>query len=236
MSDPSPPDPERATTGGQWSDIRSRLARIAAAPGSTKIFGSKLHQWVLDPPLSAEDLANAETQFGVQLPDEYRSFLLQAGSGGAGPYYGLWSLCKRNRRWQWSDELGAPSTMTDVTRLREPFPYTEAYNGMDLIPKEPKEEDFDTTEAFEVAEESWQAQWEKAVASPDHYVGALYLCHRGCALREFLVVSGPASGQMWADNSADLAGLQPLLDGDGKPLTFAGWYRRWLDAAEKQST
>ncbi|WP_431926401.1 hypothetical protein [Micromonospora wenchangensis] len=48
-----------------------------------------------------------------------------------------------------------------------------------------------------------------------------------------LVVSGPARGQMWADDIAEGGGFRPLHD-DGTPLGFARWYRRWLEAAERE--
>ena len=35
---------------------------------------------------------------GTALPEGYRSFLLQAGDGGAGPFYGLWPL-EQARGW-----------------------------------------------------------------------------------------------------------------------------------------
>jgi hypothetical protein len=72
------------------------------------------------------------------------------------------------------------------------------------------------------------------VYKPEHSIGLLYLCHFGCALRAALVVSGPARGQMWADETADGEGFQPVRDDDGTALRFAQWYRRWLDDAEAQ--
>ena len=60
----------------------------------------------------------------------------------------------------------------------------------------------------------------------------LYLCHLGCAYRETLVISGPARGQMWADDPTTDAGCRPLADDDGTPLGFTRWYRRWLDNSE----
>ncbi|MDT3439144.1 MULTISPECIES: hypothetical protein [unclassified Pseudofrankia] len=42
--------------------------------------------------------------------------------------------------------------------------------------------------------------------------GLLYLCHCGCSSWEALVVSGPAKGQMWADDTGTDGGIQPLRD------------------------
>ncbi|MFD8997881.1 SMI1/KNR4 family protein [Streptomyces abikoensis] len=46
------------------------------------------HRFELLPPLTQAELEEAECQTGVRLPEEYRTFLLEAGAGGAGPDYG----------------------------------------------------------------------------------------------------------------------------------------------------
>ncbi|WNM41851.1 SMI1/KNR4 family protein [Micromonospora halotolerans] len=74
-----------AVTRSDWSDVREQLDRLAAAPGVDAVFGSESHGWKLEPPLSADDLAEAEAQWRVRLPNEYRSFLLEVGRGGVGP-------------------------------------------------------------------------------------------------------------------------------------------------------
>ena len=84
-------------------------------------------------------------------------------------------------------------------------------------------------EAFNTAEDAYWLQHEATVGRPEHSIGLLYLCHLGCAHREALVVSGPARGQMWADDVVDDGGYRPLQDDDGTPLGFGRWYRRWLD-------
>ncbi|MER7129893.1 SMI1/KNR4 family protein [Streptosporangium saharense] len=215
-------------THSNWSDVRERLSRLAAAPGAGTVFGSASHAWALEPPLKADDLVEIETQLRVELPGEYRSFLLQAGCGGAGPAYGLFPLRRMGGRWQWE---GDGADLTDLDTLGQPFPHVEAFNPADGLPAPPDEEDFDSTEEFNVAEDAYWEQHDAIVHHSQHSIGLLYLCHLGCALWEALVVSGPARGQMWADNTADDDGFRPLFD-DGKPLGFTRWYRRWLDAAE----
>ncbi|MEO3821048.1 hypothetical protein [Plantactinospora sp. B24E8] len=44
------------------------------------------------------------------------------------------------------------------------------------------------------------------------------------------MVSGPQRGMVWADDSADDAGLRPLTD-RGDRIGFARWYLNWLDEA-----
>lgn len=61
--------------------------------------------------------------------------------------------------------------------------------------------------------------------------GAIPICHKGCALRQWLVINGPQKGFVWDDLRADDAGIAPVLGESGGPVTFADWYRGWLDAS-----
>ncbi|MFB9544377.1 SMI1/KNR4 family protein [Micromonospora sagamiensis] len=209
-----------------WSDVPSRLARLAADPRAGEVFGAGSHGFVLEPPLAVAELAELEAQLRVELPAEYRSFLLAVGRGGAGPAYGLFPLRRVDERWRWE---GDGADLTDLDTLDQPFGHIEAFNPADGLPPQPEEDDFDSPEALEAAEDAYQELYDSVVYDDAHSVGLLYLCHLGCALREALVVSGPARGQMWADDSADGGGFRPLHDADGTPLGFARWYRRWLE-------
>jgi len=56
-----------------------------------------------------------------------------------------------------------------------------------------------------------------------YFHGALHLSHRGAAIFDFLIVSGPAAGQIWTDRINE--------EGDFRPeaVSFYSWYDRWLD-------
>lgn len=62
-------------------------------------------------------------------------------------------------------------------------------------------------------------------------IGAIPLCHEGCALRDWLVVTGPEAGHVWHDATADFEGWRPVMDSRGVRATFAAWYSDWLGAA-----
>jgi hypothetical protein len=215
-----------------WSDIVGRLARLSAHPDAAAVFGSLGHRWEREPPLRADELAEVESQLRVELPAEYRSFLLEVSRGGVGPAYGLFPLRRVDGRWQWE---GDGPGLTDLERLADPFPYAEAFNPADGLPEPPDEEDHDSTDAFHEAEDAYWRHHDAVVHAPEHTVGLLYLCHLGCAQREGLVVTGPARGQMWADGTADGDGFRPLSDDDGTRWGFARWYRQWLRDAEAKT-
>jgi hypothetical protein len=168
---------------------------------------------------------------GIDRPHEYRAFLLQVSRGGAGPAYGLFPLRRVEGRWRWE---GDGADLTDLEALSRPFPRTEAFNPADGLPDQPDEEDFDSEEMFNEAEDAYWQQHDAVVFAPEHSIGLLFLCHLGCAYREALVVSGPARGQMWADDTAGDGGFRPLRDSDGSPTGFTRWYRGWLEQAEEQ--
>lgn len=66
--------------------ILSKLAE--ARRQGKKCFGSEGHHFKLRPPLPESAVRAFEQQHGILLPEDYRQFLIEAGDGGAGPYYG----------------------------------------------------------------------------------------------------------------------------------------------------
>jgi hypothetical protein len=68
-----------------WSDVPDRLATLSAHPGAESAFGANGHQWRREPSITEIELAELQSQLGVDLPDECRAFLLQVSRGGAGP-------------------------------------------------------------------------------------------------------------------------------------------------------
>jgi hypothetical protein len=218
-------------TRSDWPDIRERLARLAIHPDAGKVFGSRGHGWHLEPPLSAAELGELEDQLRVELPEEYRSFLLEAGRGGAGPAYGLFPVHRKDGRWGWE---GDGASLTGLDTLAQPFPHAAAFNPADGLPDPPDEKDYDSEEAFNAAEDAYRENHDEVCWRPEYSVGLLYLCHLGCAYREGLVVTGPARGQMWADDTASDGGFRPLAGADETPMGFARWYRQWLDKAEAE--
>lgn len=218
-------------TDQQWAGIRQRVEDLKASPAGSDVFGAQGHQWVLEQPLSHAELAELEAQMKVTLPEEFRAFLLLVGAGGAGPAHGMFPVRRVQGRWRWE---GDGADMADLSRLAEPFPE----QGPDpelveaLLAERPEEEDFDEIEEFDDAIEAWDERWDAVMFAPERTVGAIVICHLGCAQREWLVISGSHRGTIWSDCRVDDADLAPLLGRDGKPVTFAQWYLDWLRDAE----
>ncbi|MEU1202889.1 hypothetical protein ABZ446_42705 [Streptomyces sp. NPDC005813] len=117
----------------------------------------------------------------------------------------------------------------------EPFPRRgpDPKDVEALLSEHPEEEDFEEIDDFDDALEAWDARWEALMWAPERTVGAVVIHHLGCALRQWLIISGPERGRIWSDDRVDAQDLTPLLDGDGQPVTFGRWYRDWLEQAKR---
>lgn len=209
-------------------DIFDKLSQLIARDKKYKVFGSCSHRYVLSAPLSEADVHGFEEKYRFALPDQYRRFVTGVGNGGAGPFYGLFPLGKNDAghglaSWDEGGLVGKPAL---------PFLHSEAWNlSPDFWAGEPQpaagisEEDQDRLWA------AWDERLEAEYWNPKVMDGAIPICHEGCALRIWLVVTGPLAGNVWRDMRTDGAGIAPLLDGDGMPLRFLEWYLHWLDTS-----
>ncbi|WP_086151252.1 SMI1/KNR4 family protein [Cellulosimicrobium sp. KWT-B] len=216
---------ERDAVDTDWHAVRERVLALGRSDRRLEVFGAMGHEFRLDEPLTRDDLAEAEAQWGVTLPADYREFLRIVGAGGAGPFYGLVTLELDGSNWRW--QTRPMEVSTDVHRLAAPFPGPiEPERLRQALTSEPDQDSFDDEEAFDAAYEAWRATFEGWYYSDDHTVGAVYLAHQGCAYYDWLIVSGPLRGQVWTDNRADDGNLYPSA------ASFTEWYLRWLDEAE----
>ncbi|MGX1808080.1 SMI1/KNR4 family protein [Nocardia sp. NPDC055321] len=213
-----------------WDGVRERVAALGRANSS--VFGMQGHRFELEPVLSPGEVAELEAQIGTPLPADYRAFLLEVGAGGAGPSYGLFPVRRVDGRWCWD---GDGADLTELGRLAEPFPARgpdrELLAG--LRAEEPDEADFDDEDEFDLVYEAWDNRYTAVWWSDDLTAGAAAICHLGCAMRQWLVITGPHAGRIWSDDRVDGAEMTPLLDDSGAPMTFTRWYMSWLDEAER---
>ena len=196
-----------------YTSIRDALERLRTVGDVASVFGAESHRFALNPVLAEPELISFEQRHGMRLPAEYRGFLTNVGNGGAGPYYGLFPLRMMDDNsgyaaWEEGGDF--------VGILREPFPHTDAWN-IDFDPN-----NYGSDKEFNAAE---TANW-----SPTLVNGATPICHRGCALRDWLVVTGPLAGHVWYDRRTEWGGLEPVLI-NGRRASFLDWYRQWLDQA-----
>lgn len=109
----TPPPPAHA------SYLKSLVAQAEARDPSHLIFGADHHKYKLNPPASPEQVRQFEEMHNLLLPEEYKFFLTQIGNGGAGPYYGLYSLEEVER---YTEYLETPETAAKARAAEDPAP------------------------------------------------------------------------------------------------------------------
>ena len=197
------------------AQIVSRLEWLQQQDGAATVFGASEHRYRTDNPLTDEALAAFEAEHDVVLPERYRAFLREVTDGGAGPYYGLSAIEPLVRDTLPShhvvaydsdgNELAAagtgPREMPDVaSTLARPFPLAAEWSPQDG--------------PLPVADGT----------SP--YDGCVHLAEQGCGYFDFLVVRGPAAGQVWSDYTAGDGAIVKCHD------DFLDWYEQWLERAQ----
>lgn len=198
--------------------INHDLQRLRESKKAFKMFGAASHGYRVNSPLSEDAVVAFEAKHGVQLPEDYRQFLMRVGNGGAGPDYGLFKLGEMD------DGFGFGPWDGFIGDLSKPFPHTQAWNDLTGEPEDISDED----------EEEYERQLEafdEIYWNPHLMDGAIPICHLGCALRLWLVANGLEKGNIWQDNRADQGGIEPLQTATQKRVTFFEWYRAWLDEA-----
>jgi hypothetical protein len=208
------------------TEILEQIERLKTLDSERKIFGSYFHDYQLNPCLDEDAIDFLLAKYVIDLPGDYRRFLLEVGNGGAGPYHGLFKLGEHDDGWgfcAWEDGylLGDPSA---------PFRYRERWNLPDTFWSEaPHHREWMSEGQSDKAHESWDAKLDEVYWTPAVMNGAIPICHCGCALRQWLVVTGPERGNVWQDDRVDWNGIYPLETKDGGRVTFLRWYVSWLD-------
>ena len=200
------------------ASIPSRLELLARrAPA---IFGADSHGFALNPVVTESEVERFEAEHGVRLPEDYRWFLTNVGNGGIGPHHGLHPLGTMDGASgdvvPWSDELVGP--------LSRPFPHSDAWNDLTGMPDFQRALGDDRFEAdLDLFDERY---W-----GAEQVEGSVPICHLGCALRIWLVVTGDELGRLWLDRRADREGLAPATNASGRRIGFLEWYDDWLTTA-----
>jgi hypothetical protein len=202
-----------------WDEVRNRtVALYARTPG--------MGRQGLPAVLSEKQVRQAEEQFGIEFPEDYRQYLLRVSAGGR-----VRKLQFDGSRWDWD---GASYRCHD--QLHVPFPDHDSALAAseDAWASRPQREDYVSDAAYRTAHGDW---YENADALEDaRATGAIFLTDDGCGYYTLLVVSGPMRGTMWFDGRAATERLNPLLDDDGQAATFAEWYQDWLTHEESLRT
>ena len=208
------------------TDLLSRLQTLKRLDLDCSCFAAKSHWYDLNPPLPEKEIAQMEAKHGCRFPDEYRKFITEIGNGGAGPAYGVFPLGMQDQSHdvgRWEDGYSL------VGDLSKPFPLSDAWN----LPQDFWAQQPDPTQDTPIEEEDrMNEEWDKKLET--HYYatsitdGAIPICHEGCAMRNWLVVTGPLAGTVWRDLRVNNEGIAPFMNEDGTRMGFNDWYLHWV--------
>lgn len=159
------------------------------------------HQYL---PLKNEELIQFEENHQIELPMDYRAFLLHMGNGGLGPGLGILPL--------------------DLTRkyndLHLPWTNPKIYNALFLHDDDKEDEDEFDERVDDLLKDNGSKE-SQLFNAKDH--GVLPIANMGCGTTALLVLNGKHKGQIWIDLTATDAGLSLLAE------NFIDWYNAWLD-------
>ncbi|MEU9979443.1 SMI1/KNR4 family protein [Streptomyces sp. NPDC051014] len=219
----------------QWSGICERVIAVEEAERRASGQGPSPYP-TFEPVLTPAEIAEVEAQFGVALPEEYRTFLAEVGAGGPGPALHLTSLRRIDGRWGWvwdGDE--------DRPWLLEssgPFVEAEDWAAQQLATLrsagyEPtsRDEDDDYLDDYrKVFGEAGDEVWDR-----ERGRGAIHISDNGCGMTGWLIAVGPHRGELRDRDCGVNPPFTPYIDANGNPHTFRSWYLDWLEQREREA-
>ncbi|MEM7103375.1 MAG: SMI1/KNR4 family protein [Bacteroidota bacterium] len=196
-------------TADQIERIKRKLETASATKDAIQVFGASSHRYILNPPVDETVVTAFEHHFGITLPECYRSFVTQIGSGGigymnsgAGPFYGIFPFGKH------LDFFGPDPKLS----LRLP---------VKIFPGMAKEEWEELVQIIYADEEVPDDVYEKAELNM--HGGLLTIGSQGCTYYHALLLNGQHKGKVV---NLDADGYKPIFTHEAN---FLDWYERWLD-------
>lgn len=237
-----------------WKQRHQLLRELASKDSSLKISGASTHRYQLNPPLQEADITVLEGRYRVRFPEEYRSYLSQFSHGGAGPGHGVfptgwdgffeasWEACHPpdflQKPFRFSEEWTIPGECTEGYADPD-APLNEAEQrakaalaAVGLILREPqgrtsRKNPFTGTPLLETE----RVLLCERILAGDVMDGALPICDWGCAVTDFLVISGPERNHIWRWQDDRIFPLE--RSGDSR-MKLGTWFDSWLDDSLKR--
>lgn len=203
--------------------IRKKMCLLRETDIEYKIKYSNKHKYE-SKPLSEAELTAFETRLKIQLPLEYRRYLLEVGYG-FGPWSGICSL-----EQTWYEYSSRQYDLPIVRNISGTSPAT-------IFP-------FNKGDAYRCFEDLAEKKfWEATLEGIYPENGTIPIVNNGSTMLTYLVTSGDLRGTVW-DVVVSAVGYgqwypaktppttNKNFDKASKPLqTFFEWYENWLDKA-----
>ena len=193
----------------QIERIKSKLVQAKITDKTFKVFGSNTHKYILNKPVRNDEVTSFEKKYAIQLPECYKSFILNIGNGGAsfsnsgaGPFFGIYSF---------GDHL-------DNLIYDSP----EKYLSNKCILK-PNLTDDDWSEITKKLDDDTTSSEDFDIELGKIYSGVLPLGSQGCTYIHGLVLNSDYKGRVV---NVDINFNKPSFAFEDN---FLDWYERWLD-------
>lgn len=214
---------------------RSGVAELDSLDPERRLFGAGSHAYRIGATVPEATLSQLESRWEFRAPAAYRAFMLHVGDGGAGPAYGVLPF------GQVDDGFGFTAWESWGLRPGAPFPHRAAWNDTTLLDEgAPIRGEFPDDSSFQAAHDAWWRSEAPGEARDAYFeglatqLGCLPICHHGCGIRDWLVVTGPEAGHVWHDSGVDEGGIAPVRFGDLDRVTFDTWWLHWLDESLRE--
>jgi hypothetical protein len=170
--------------------------------GFRRVFGADGHRFQLNEPLLESEVDAFESKYNVELPADYRAFLIHVGNGGAGPYHGLFG-------------------MTGLSTLFDDYESQVRWMSADCLLHDDLPRDDDDW-IVAMGGTDWEDRWDRDEWHP--YQGTFVLSEVGCGYYYVVLLNGRCRGRVCGVSLDFVAPLFPAKK------TFLDWYEAWLDA------
>jgi len=193
----------------QIARIKNKLDQARVFDKDYKVFGANSHKYEVGDPVTLDEIVSFEKKYSINLPNCYRSFLLEIGNGGssysgsgAGPFYGIYPL------GEGVDEL-----------IEQPELYIHKEPA--VSPNVSEDMWSELTKRLNEDEEIPDAAYESELGKV--FSGLLPIGSQGCSMLHALIVTGENAGRV-VNLDIDLQTPRVCYESN-----FLDWYERWLD-------
>jgi hypothetical protein len=194
----------------QTERIKCKLQVAKETDKNLKVFGAYRHKYELSPPAKPEEVLQFEQKYAIELPECYKSFILNIGNGGisyedsaAGPYFGIYPLGRN------VNELIFNNPEKYIKNECLIFPEMSGDYWNTLTRK--------TDHYEEITDEEYETETGKL------YGGILPIGSQGCSFLHGIILNGKYRGHVV---NLDLERHKPQFAFE---KNFLEWYERWLD-------
>ncbi|MFW0736237.1 SMI1/KNR4 family protein [Flavobacterium sp. T12S277] len=201
----------------QIERIKRKLLLAKNADKGLKVFGADSHKYTIGKTVNADQIIRFETEYNLELPDDYKAFLLHIANGGisyqdsaAGPSYGIFPLGKNLEEFVNSNpENCLKQDCSIYPKISDEF-WAELTQNIE--------------ENDDISQEDFDAELGKM------FGGILPIASQGCSYYYGLVLNGEFKGRVV---NIDIDRQKPYFVFESG---FLDWYERWLDEIIPENT